>query len=381
MTRRSISSRIGSRSRSPAAAIPPPMTTRSGEMHGDHVGDPDAEVGADPVEGRRSRPRPRPGPPPRPPPRSPSRTPRRCRSARANASRQPWLPQLHGGPVRIDRLVADLAGRAVVAEVDLAVDRDDAADAGPEGQPDHRARAPRPAPSRSSARPNARASLMSPVGMPSRRLGPGPDGSRRPRRPGGSRGTGSRRATGSYSPGTPMPMRRSGPARRLGPAGRSRRTGRRRRPGPPAARVGDLAAVEAPPAPSSSCSRTVHLRFVAPRSMPEVAGRRCRAAAAHVLAGDARVGRRDDDDDQAEQDLAGRLGHLQGQGSEARHDGQDQGSDDRAGERAATTEDRRPADDRGRHGRQHGLLRRATRSRSCTGRRRGGRRPPPAAPR
>ena len=50
-------------------------------------------------------------------------------------------------PVRVDRLVADLAGRAVVAEMDPAVDGDDAADAGAERQPDHRAtrRGPPPA--------------------------------------------------------------------------------------------------------------------------------------------------------------------------------------------------------------------------------------------
>ena len=41
-------------------------------------------------------------------------------------------------PVGVDRLVADLAGRPVVALVDAAVDRDHAADAGPERQPDHR---------------------------------------------------------------------------------------------------------------------------------------------------------------------------------------------------------------------------------------------------
>ena len=44
-------------------------------------------------------------------------------------------------PVGIDRLVAELAGRAVVALVDAAVDGDHAADARPEREPDHRRRA------------------------------------------------------------------------------------------------------------------------------------------------------------------------------------------------------------------------------------------------
>ena len=43
--------------------------------------------------------------------------------------------------VGIDRLVADLAGRAVVALVDPSINRDHPADARPERQPDHRGRA------------------------------------------------------------------------------------------------------------------------------------------------------------------------------------------------------------------------------------------------
>ena len=41
---------------------------------------------------------------------------------------------------RVERLVADLPGRSVVAEVDPAVDGDDPADPGPERQADHRSR-------------------------------------------------------------------------------------------------------------------------------------------------------------------------------------------------------------------------------------------------
>ena len=46
------------------------------------------------------------------------------------------------GPVGFDRLVADLAGGPVVALVDTPADGDDAADAGPEGETDHRRCAP-----------------------------------------------------------------------------------------------------------------------------------------------------------------------------------------------------------------------------------------------
>ncbi len=43
-----------------------------------------------------------------------------------------------GRPVGLERLMTELAARAVVPLVDAAVDRDDAADPGPERQPDHR---------------------------------------------------------------------------------------------------------------------------------------------------------------------------------------------------------------------------------------------------
>ena len=167
-TRRRSSSRIGSSSRSPAAAIPPPMHDPLGRDDRDHVGDPDPEISTDLGERRRSR----------------RASPARARaiassavavphaaaiwSARANASRQPRLPQPHHGPVGLDRLVADLAGRAVVSLVDPAVDRDHATDPGPQREPDHRRGAPRPAPSRSSASPNARASLIRNAGQAKR---------------------------------------------------------------------------------------------------------------------------------------------------------------------------------------------------------------------
>ncbi len=50
------------------------------------------------------------------------------------------VPAVARGTVRVDRLVADLTRRPVVAEVDAAVDRDDATDPGPQGQPHHRIR-------------------------------------------------------------------------------------------------------------------------------------------------------------------------------------------------------------------------------------------------
>ena len=48
----------------------------------------------------------------------------------ANASRQPVLPQAQVGPELVDPDVADVAGAAVDAAVELAVDDDPAADAG-----------------------------------------------------------------------------------------------------------------------------------------------------------------------------------------------------------------------------------------------------------
>ncbi len=57
------------------------------------------------------------------------------------------VPAAAQRPVRVDRLVADLAGRPVVAEMDRAVDGDDPADARAERQSDHRRRtAARPEP-------------------------------------------------------------------------------------------------------------------------------------------------------------------------------------------------------------------------------------------
>ena len=53
------------------------------------------------------------------------------------------VPAVARRTVRVDGLVADLAGRPVVAEVDPAVDGDHAADPGAQGQADHR---PRPTP-------------------------------------------------------------------------------------------------------------------------------------------------------------------------------------------------------------------------------------------
>ena len=136
-TRAASSSRIGANRRSPAAATPPPMTTRSGEMHDDHVGDPDAQVAADqgqPLE------RPRIAGPGaghrllggrRPARRGdPVGARERLEAAVVAAAAR--------RPVRVDRLVAQLAGRPVVALVDPAVDRDHAADPGPEREADHR---------------------------------------------------------------------------------------------------------------------------------------------------------------------------------------------------------------------------------------------------
>ena len=48
------------------------------------------------------------------------------------------VPAVARWAIGVDDLVADLAGRAVVAQVDVTVDGDDATDPGTEGQPDHR---------------------------------------------------------------------------------------------------------------------------------------------------------------------------------------------------------------------------------------------------
>ena len=151
VTRFRSSSRIGSRSRSRCRRDPAADHDPVRRDDRDHVRDPDAEIAARPGRGRPSPARRRPGPATNAS--SAVAVPHAAAiwSARANASRQPRLPQPHHRPVGIDRLVAELAGRAVVALVDPAVDRDHAADPGPERQPDHRAT--RRARRRAAARP------------------------------------------------------------------------------------------------------------------------------------------------------------------------------------------------------------------------------------
>ena len=131
---------MGPSSRSPAAAIPPPMHDPVRRDDDDHVGDADPEVAADlgeavgarasPARARRDRLLGRGGPAGG----GDLVGPGERLEAAAVAAAAPRS-------VGIDRLVADLAGRAVVALVHAAVDREHAADAGAERQPDHRPRA------------------------------------------------------------------------------------------------------------------------------------------------------------------------------------------------------------------------------------------------
>ena len=149
-TRRRISARIGLEQQVAGRRDPATDDDPVGRETVTMLRDPDAEVAADLGQARRA----------------PARRRARAastaastvavphaaaiRSARANASRQPWLPQPHERPVRVDRLMADLAGRPVMAEMDPPVDRDDAADPGARasGRPSmprrgrHRAAAP-----------------------------------------------------------------------------------------------------------------------------------------------------------------------------------------------------------------------------------------------
>ena len=136
-TRRRSSSRIGSSSRSNGDRDPAADDDPVGREDHDHVGDPDAEVAADLRE---------------PGERLGVAGPRSLdgRLDRLGAARRgdPVGPgeRLEAAvvaaaarrAVRVDRLVADLAGRPVMPEMDAAVDRDDATDPGPERQPDHR---------------------------------------------------------------------------------------------------------------------------------------------------------------------------------------------------------------------------------------------------
>ena len=106
--------------------------------------------------------------------------------------------------VRVDRLVAELAGRPVVPEQDPAVDGDHPADAGPERQPDQRGRA--------AAGAQAQLGEAERAGVVDERApaarGPRRPGRRRAVRPtarGSSPGSGSCRPPGRTSPGTPIP--------------------------------------------------------------------------------------------------------------------------------------------------------------------------------
>ena len=140
-TRRAISSRMGPRSSSPAAATPPPSTHPVGCHQHDRVGDADAQVSTglgQPGDGARVA--------------STGRRDRLLDRVRAADLRDLLRPAerldaaaiaaVAEWTIRVDDLVADLAGRALVALEHLTVDRDDTPDAGAQCQADHRADTP-----------------------------------------------------------------------------------------------------------------------------------------------------------------------------------------------------------------------------------------------
>ena len=177
-----------------------------GRDHGDHVRDPDAQVAADPGQPLE---RPRVAGPRAGHGLLGGRRPARRRDPVGARERldAPVVAAAARRPVRVDRLVPELAGRPVVALDDPAVDRDDAADARAQREADHVPRAAARA-SRSSASPNARASLIRNARDARGARRPG----RRPGRPAQAPGTLTRNrvvpAAGSYSPGTPIADRR-----------------------------------------------------------------------------------------------------------------------------------------------------------------------------
>ena len=176
-----------------------------GRQDGDHVADPDAEIAADLGQpgqcpgvagpGRFDRRLGRRGPARRG---DPVGTRERLETAVVAAAAR--------RPIRIDRLVPDLAGRAVVPEHDPAVDRDHPTDARPEGEADHRRRP--------AARPEAELRQPERAGVVDQVDGDAEDGRHRGRdrtaRPVAGMLTRNRvvPATGSYSPGTPTPSDR-----------------------------------------------------------------------------------------------------------------------------------------------------------------------------
>ena len=163
-TRRRISSRIGANRSSPAAATPPPMTTTSGETTVDHVGDPDPQIPADLGQSRLA----------------PSRRPLRRGDCRLDGLGPARLGDPVGAGERLDAAVIAAAAQRPVG-IDRLVPispavpscprrtRPSIAMTPPTPVPSVRptiVAAPRPAPSRSSASPNARASLMRATGSP-----------------------------------------------------------------------------------------------------------------------------------------------------------------------------------------------------------------------
>ena len=178
-------------------------------------------------------------------------------------------------PVGVDRLVAELAGRPVVALVDPAVDRDHAAHAGPEREPDHRRRPA--AGAQPQLRQPERPRVVDQERRHAHRVGHRPrDRVPGPRTRARSRGTGSRPVAGSYRPGTPIPTLVTGPCRLIAAAATSpswatTTPGTSRGVRGRAGRHG--VAGEQATSRRRRGSTTAHLRLVPPRSSPRWRGR------------------------------------------------------------------------------------------------------------
>ena len=269
VTRRAISARIGSKSRSPAAATPPPMTTRSRRDHVIMLRSRSRGSGRR-RRGRLGRARRLPAPRARPPRRSRSRTPprsgrpgrrpRRSRGCRSRTTARPGRSsggrarrpcrRGPGGRGRRSRCTPPTPVPSVRPTIDEA---------------------PRPAPRRSSARPNARASLMRNGGHADRAgdrarhrvAGPRPGHVRQEAGAPGGRVVEAGHADPDADDRAPRGDRVASPPPPAGPTTEAGTAS-----GSATSRVGTCPWASSASRRRPSCSTTAHLRFVAPRSRP-----------------------------------------------------------------------------------------------------------------
>ena len=208
-----------------------------------------------------------------------------------------------------------------------------------------------PAPKRSSARPKARASLMSAVGRPVAASTGAPVGVADQ-----SPGTLVRKTTtpvsGTYSPGTATPQVSTGPSVTPSRTSVARAASWGTTLASPRGVIGrHLPPVERVPAVGTRPFDHGPLDVGAAEVEPDVARTSLHPNGLALLR-DARVGRGHAQDDQAEHDAPGAFRHLQHQ-QQGGDDLQDQGAHDGARVAAAPAEDGRPADDRRGHRGQH----------------------------